>query len=1339
MPTSYYFLLTQGELMKTFSNNTQAHKHPQHARGGGGYIISLNASTEFIHSHTDSTPCHTDLALSHTDSLSCHTDLERSEREVSSSQIQNTFSTTSAKRKRFIPSTLPLAQKESVASLETATAVSFCNQGESLAISASSIKSAGDTTAPFESDFMHHEAGESRNERKACNIDSMDCHATAAAVSRNDSKATTANTTTKKLVLSISLVLAAALELAAQNSNMFSGCQSNQMGYRHNSGGAVCAIPSRTIFHDNRNYDGTSYFWVNREAAGKAVLQVSNTYVNNLQVKLSHTGSSDWADVYLSNTRYTGNTLIKSGGDNGEVKGNIEFKVTGGSNNRIDNITHEAKRLNLKGESQGLTVGTLTQTTTGDSQIFNNTTVHTLDLQQGKSYQRGGTIDNLIINGGEFHQGAKDNITAAENEGTINNLILTKGTFKHYKGTIKNITLTAPEPTAQTASLSSTQSSEGSQGSDSSTTTSPFTFEKNVSYNSGSNITNRGYNGLIQSVTQQDGKNTATLSNGTTIEATLTNSDPTNRTKGLTINNETGDLTNSGNLTELNITQGTNGQTVQAYSTQSKSITNTAGAKITTLTLFDGYTTINNYGTITTITHNQSGGQARAAQTLAVLTTPIIINNGEGGYISSYDARNNAKINNSGRIGTLTLKEDNNNITNNPKYDKDGKLINGIIDKLVMTGGTNSINTLDGVAYNPNNGMSTLDLQGGTLAVDTLSVGLNGNVAKHRIDLSSGNGTKNGKLSVKNIEVAYVDGNFNPTRHINTDLKDYVSSGTTVTNQLDTNTPITFRSSEQLQNLGITFNADGTPLFKVEDSIAADMTSLLIRQSMRRKMLIDTYLAEQSRRSLKNKERRTKQRIEANVLAQSKEQYEKDLAAYKQDKAKWDKLANSKENKALIAQYEKEYKAYEKAFKQYEKDKAKWEKLSDKDKAKLADKSKAPIAPIEPKAPTKPTAKEGDKDYKQVMADFDKAQKEHKKALSQYQKALKQYEKDKAKWEKLSDKDKAKLAKSGKQAPIAPKEPTQPAILAQEPIMPIAPELHSSLESLYADAYGIKGDFFIRAFGGMGEHRLNDGTQTNSWSAGTLLGANWNLKFGNSQGNIGFYGGYEYLHNGYKRVDINAQGNTGFVGLRFSHLFAQTKLAGFYYVADVNGGYSDFMIAQTYVGMPYSARLGNINIGASMRLGSALYLNKGKSILFPSLGVGFEGGNIGEFELKTTAKENQLRSGGLSRSYAVAYAQANLNYYQEYGKRFSTTLGGGFRYLLNNEVEIAPTVNGIVFNANQQTGKIASVELAPFFYQGTFMVNYHTDNAGNFSVGYVAVGGLLGITHNASMRWHYFF
>ena len=32
--------------MKTFSNNTQTHKHPQHAGGGGGYNLSLNAPSQ---------------------------------------------------------------------------------------------------------------------------------------------------------------------------------------------------------------------------------------------------------------------------------------------------------------------------------------------------------------------------------------------------------------------------------------------------------------------------------------------------------------------------------------------------------------------------------------------------------------------------------------------------------------------------------------------------------------------------------------------------------------------------------------------------------------------------------------------------------------------------------------------------------------------------------------------------------------------------------------------------------------------------------------------------------------------------------------------------------------------------------------------------------------------------------------------------------------------------------------------------------------------------------------------------------------------------------------------
>ena len=693
--------------------------------------------------------------------------------------------------------------------------------------------------------------------------------------------------------------------------------------------------------------------------------------------------------------------------------------------------------------------------------------------------------------------------------------------------------------------------------------------------------------------------------------------------------------------------------------TQTQGQETTIQGKVKTINLQGG--SLRNKGNIDTLTTTQAAASTAATtqafRSASAASSEYYITNDKDGYFSSL-VINDTTLENYGTIDFLTLKEGNNSISND-----------GIINGLEVRGGSSSINTLDGVAYNKDTGLSNITINGGELSVDTLRVGILGkndkggvNVAIPRVAISGTGGSQ--PFSVKNIQVTYIDGDFDPTKSIDTQLQNYV---TTDSQKFVKQTKIVFSTSPELEEDGLKIDAQGNVIFEVGNSLSADMTSLLIRQSMRRKMLIDTYLAEQSRRSLKNKERRTKERIERDVIGDSKAQYEADMIIYKREKQKWDKLANSKENKELITKYEKEYKAY--------------------------------------------------------------------------QKALKQYEKDKAKWEKLSDKDKAKLAKSGKQAPIAPKEPTQPAILAQEPIMPIAPELHSSLESLYADAYGIKGDFFIRAFGGMGEHKLNDGTQTNSWSAGTLLGANWNLKLGNSQGNIGFYGGYEYLHNGYKRVDINAQGNTGFVGLRFSHLFAKTKLAGFYYIADINGGYTDMSLYRTINSLPYSARLGNINIGASMRLGSALYLNKGKSILFPSLGVGVEGGYMGGFEMKPTKEtgKREYTQGGLATPYAVTYAQGNLNYYQELGKKFSTTIGGGFRYLLNSDVNIMSTLNGKTYSVDEATGKAAAVHLAPFFYQGTFMVNYHTDNAGNFSVGYVAVGGLLGITHNASMRWHYFF
>ena len=61
-------------------------------------------------------------------------------------------------------------------------------------------------------------------------------------------------------------------------------------------------------------------------------------------------------------------------------------------------------------------------------------------------------------------------------------------------------------------------------------------------------------------------------------------------------------------------------------------------------------------------------------------------------------------------------------------------------------------------------------------------------------------------------------------------------------------------------------------------------------------------------------------------------------------------------------------------------------------------------------------------------------------------------------------------------------------------------------------------------------------------------------------------------------------------------------------MADVNGGYSDISVGQDMNGMRFSANVGNINFGSSFRLGSSVYMYGAKSILFPSVGVGVEGG-----------------------------------------------------------------------------------------------------------------------------------
>ena len=234
-------------------------------------------------------------------------------------------------------------------------------------------------------------------------------------------------------------------------------------------------------------------------------------------------------------------------------------------------------------------------------------------------------------------------------------------------------------------------------------------------------------------------------------------------------------------------------------------------------------------------------------------------------------------ITNNGTIDKLELTKDADSVTNNAVYNTGGGLASGIIKELSVTKGNATINTLNGVGQGTAGNVEPHTLSNinitkdAKLTVDTLSVGLKGNQAIERVTINNNTGGQGGntEFAVNKIQVTYIDGTFDPAKSISKNLKDYVTSGTSQS-YVDGASKPTFESSPELQGIGVKFNPDGTPIFEVEASLAASMTSVVVRQSMRRKMLIDTYLAEQNRRSLKNKERRTKQRIEAATLAECK-------------------------------------------------------------------------------------------------------------------------------------------------------------------------------------------------------------------------------------------------------------------------------------------------------------------------------------------------------------------------------------------------------------------------------------------------------------------------------------
>ncbi|MDL0109005.1 hypothetical protein NYG93_08050, partial [Campylobacter felis] len=345
------------------------------------------------------------------------------------------------------------------------------------------------------------------------------------------------------------------------------------------------------------------------------------------------TGNSPWQNMKDERSNISSNNLTNRNLTIGtfDVKGDVKFEIKLGGKSTIDTLNNTAERLHIKVNNENadtLTISTLNQTTqNSSSHIFKNVNIDTFNLQNGKSYQRGGSVGTLNLQGGEFYLGAQDNMSQAEHDGVVANLVLQNGTFKQYKGEIKNITLTNDKQTAS--------------------------FTTNNKFN---NQTQGTYDGLISKVDKNtNGENTVTFgNNGGTITTTLTSGQ-------LTIDNKKGDITNNGAVSSLDVSK-KQGSAV---------VNNSSGASIDKLTSNNDLT-INNRGKISDLDFN-GGSVNNGGEIIKLDLKGGSLNN--AGTITTLNNTNGVAINNQGTITTFT-----NTNKNTTKITNQGKITKGIIN-----------------------------------------------------------------------------------------------------------------------------------------------------------------------------------------------------------------------------------------------------------------------------------------------------------------------------------------------------------------------------------------------------------------------------------------------------------------------------------------------------------------------------------------------------------------------------------------------------------------------------------------------------------------------------------
>ncbi|BDB67010.1 hypothetical protein Hc94105_1213 [Helicobacter cinaedi] len=483
---------------------------------------------------------------------------------------------------------------------------------------------------------------------------------------------------------------------------------------------------------------------------------------------------ADTENAGIDASRLWGNVRLNNshiGTANIEGKLKVEIVVQRGTTNTINTLNHTASLLHLKGDNGKL-----------DIKTFNQTGANSDTQVFGKV-----TITDFNLSGGKAHQLAGD----------ITNLNITNGTFYQGKhngdpsgysdsqitgGTITKVDLSGNGAFEQIRGSVTDFNQSGGTLDQRDGTISTLNQSGGQAIQQGGTITNLNLSGgtfahnggTLTSITLKGGGSGSTFINGSS-------------TAIATINQEGGNHAVAGKITDFNLKGG--------------SVSNKG--EITNLNLTSANATLHNSGVITNL--------------ISGTTTTT----------KAFRATANKHISNAGTIDKLELNEAT-NVTNS-----------GTIKELNVNKGNSTINTLTGVAQNPDTKLSNINIKANDakLTVDTLSVGLDGNNAIKRVEINGNTGGNGGgkEFAVNKIQVSYINGTFDPTQNISNQLKDYVSNGVSQS-YIDGNSKPTFEASPELEGgPGIKFNPDGTPYFDPQDSISASMTSMILRQSLRRK------------------------------------------------------------------------------------------------------------------------------------------------------------------------------------------------------------------------------------------------------------------------------------------------------------------------------------------------------------------------------------------------------------------------------------------------------------------------------------------------------------------------